>query len=256
MGLVAEPEEPPTPPDPRPDHFPFQIDRLAEAVARQVAEPVWQQITDGESRWPVTVVVTAAVAMQLALPTNVSLPNQWILPSLEGAIAVGLIAANPRKITRVSTSLRVASIGMIGLMSVANSWAAIRLIRHLIHGTAGDAPTLLSTGAAIWLTNVIVFSLYYWELDRGGPAIRAKGTTAPPDFLFPQYSDPRLAPDNWAPVFLDYFYVSFTNATAFSPTDVMPLSRWAKMAMTAQSLISIVTVALVVSRAVNILPAG
>jgi hypothetical protein len=255
---VSEPDDPGEPTEPRAkpakaDRLPFQIDRLAEAVARQVAEPVWQQINDGESRWPVTVVVSAAVAMQLALPSNVSLPNRWIIPSLEGAIAVGLIAANPRRINRVSTSLRVAAIGLIGLMSLANCWAAVRLVRHLIHGTAGDAPTLLSTGAAIWLTNVIAFAMWYWELDRGGPAVRAGGTTEPPDFLFPQYSDPRLAPKNWAPVFLDYFYTSFTNATAFSPTDVLPLSLWAKLMMMVQSGISLVTVGLVVARAVNVL---
>ncbi len=231
--------------------FPFE--RLADAVARQVAEPVWQQITDGESRWPVTIVVSAAVAMQLALPSNVSLPNRWIIPTLEGAIAIGLIAANPRRINRVSTSLRVAAIGLIGLMSVANGWAAARLVRHLVRGTALTAPTLLSTGAAIWLTNVIAFAMWYWELDRGGPASRARGTEAPPDFLFPQYSDPRLAPDNWSPVFLDYFYTSFTNATAFSPTDVLPLSLWAKLMMMVQSAISLVTVGLVVARAVNVL---
>ena len=245
-GVPAERHEPS-------DRNPLALDRLADMVARQVTDPVWQRINDGESRWPVTVVVAAAIAIQVALPPNVSLPSRWIIPTLEGAIVIGLVAANPRKINRVSTSLRVAAIGLIGLMSIANGWAAVRLVRHLIHGTAGNASTLLSTGAAIWLTNVIAFAMWYWELDRGGPAIRATGTTAPPDFLFPQWSDPRLAPDNWAPVFLDYFYVSFTNATAFSPTDVLPLSLWAKLMMMVQSGISLVTVGLVVARAVNVL---
>jgi hypothetical protein len=189
----------------------------------------------------------------LALPPNVSLPSRWIIPSLEGAIAIGLVVANPRKIDRVSTSIRASAIGLIGLMSIANGWAAVRLVRHLIHGTAGNSTTLLSTGAAIWLTNVIAFAMWYWELDRGGPALRAQGTTARPDFLFPQWGDPRLAPEGWAPVFLDYFYVSFTNATAFSPTDVLPLSLWAKLMMMVQSAISLVTVGLVVARAVNVL---
>ncbi|HEY4418287.1 MAG TPA: hypothetical protein VGN22_02145 [Pseudonocardia sp.] len=249
---MAEPDDPPAKPA-KADRLPFQIDRLAEAVARQVAEPVWQQINDGESRWPVTVVVSAAVAMQLALPSNVSLPNRWIIPSLEGAIAIGLIAANPRRINRISTSLRVAAIGLIGLMSLANCWAAVRLVRHLIHGTAGDAPTLLSTGAAIWLTNVIAFAMWYWELDRGGPAARANAVRDWPDFLFVQMQNPDSAPRDWQPAFVDYFYLAFTNATAFSPTDVMPLSRWAKLTMMVQAAVALVVVVLVVARAINAL---
>jgi uncharacterized membrane protein len=98
-----------------------------------------------------------------------------------------------------------------------------------------------------------VFALWYWELDRGGPAARATAPRPYPDFLFPQMQSPELAPDNWEPSFTDYLYVSFTNATAFSPTDVMPLSRWAKLTMMLHSMVSVVTVALVIARAVNIL---
>jgi hypothetical protein len=112
---------------------------------------------------------------------------------------------------------------------------------------------LLITGGAIWLTNVIIFALWYWELDRGGPVARALAVKQYPDFQFPQMVSPDMAPPDWEPMFADYLYLGFTNAAAFSPTDVMPLSRWAKMAMTLQSAISIVTVALVVARAVNIL---
>ncbi len=123
-----------------------------------------------------------------------------------------------------------------------------------MYGTeGGSAGPLLVTGGAIWLTNVIVFGLWYWEFDRGGPVARANATRMYPDFLFVQMTSPHLAPPDWEPAFSDYLYLSFTNAAAFSPTDVMPLSRWAKMAMTMQAVISIVTVALVVARAVNIL---
>jgi uncharacterized membrane protein len=116
---------------------------------------------------------------------------------------------------------------------------------------------LLLTGGVIWLTNVIAFSLWYWEFDRGGPVARALNLKDKyPDFQFPQMVSPEMAPPDWEPAFFDYFYLAFTNATAFSPTDVMPMSRWAKAAMTVQTIISIVTVALVVSRAVNILPTG
>jgi hypothetical protein len=115
------------------------------------------------------------------------------------------------------------------------------------------APELIVTGGAIWLTNVIVFGLWYWEFDRGGPVARVHATHLYPDFQFVQMVSPEMAPPEWEPAFGDYLYLSFTNAAAFSPTDVMPLSRWAKMAMLLQSVISIVTVALVIARAVNIL---
>jgi hypothetical protein len=123
-----------------------------------------------------------------------------------------------------------------------------------VQGTEGNSPgPLLVTGGIIWLTNVIVFGLWYWEFDRGGPVSRAHAYKMYPDFLFAQMTTPQLAPPDWEPAFGDYLYLSFTNAAAFSPTDVLPLSRWAKMAMTAQATVSIVTVALVVARAVNIL---
>ena len=121
--------------------------------------------------------------------------------------------------------------------------------------TARSARTpgpLLASGAAIWLTNVIAFALWYWEFDRGGPVARAHGRTAVPDFQFVQMQSPELAPPDWEPEFVDYLYLSFTNATAFSPTDVMPLSRWAKMVMLVQSAVSLVTVALIISRAVSL----
>ena len=124
-----------------------------------------------------------------------------------------------------------------------------------MRGTGIRTPSeLLLTGAAIWLTNVIVFGLWYWEFDRGGPVARAHAVKQYPDFLFPQMgSPPELTPPDWEPEFVDYLYFSFTNATAFSPTDVMPLSRWAKLTMLAQSAVSLMTVALVIARAVNIL---
>ena len=116
-----------------------------------------------------------------------------------------------------------------------------------------DAGSLLFNGGAVWLTNVIVFALWYWEADRGGPAARANARHEYPDFLFAQMTAPEMAPRDWEPRFLDYLYLSFTNATAFSPTDTLPLSRWAKLTMMAQSAVSLVTVALVIARAVNIL---
>jgi uncharacterized membrane protein len=147
----------------------------------------------------------------------------------------------------------ILSLVLVAILSLANAFSVARLAVGLVQGTEGEnAGPLLVTGAAIWLTNVIVFALWYWEFDRGGPVARANGTRTYPDFQFVQMTSPQLAPPDWEPAFGDYAYLSFTNAAAFSPTDVMPLTRWAKMAMTVQSAVSIVTIALVVARAVNI----
>jgi hypothetical protein len=139
-------------------------------------------------------------------------------------------------------------------MSLSNAASGARLIVDLVRGQGILDPTrLLLTGGAIWLTNVIVFGIWYWEFDRGGPIERAAGTQPYPDFVFPQMTNPELAPVDWEPGFVDYLYVSFTNAMAFSPTDAMPMTRWAKLTMLAQSIISVITLVLVIARAVNIL---
>jgi hypothetical protein len=155
---------------------------------------------------------------------------------------------------RHSPVLRMLGLLLIAVASLANAWSMGRLVDGLVNGTAGStAAPLLASAANIWLTNVIIFALWYWELDRGGPVARAHAEVLEIDFLFPQMATPHVAPVDWEPRFADYLYVSFTNATAFSPTDTMPLTRWAKMAMALQSAISLVTAALVIARAVNIL---
>ena len=130
---------------------------------------------------------------------------------------------------------------------------ATKLIDAIVSRGIVDARSLLLSGGSIWITNVVIFGLWFWELDRGGPGKRAEAVEPFPDFMFPQMSDPRFAPSDWHPNFFDYLYTSFTNASAFSPTDVMPLSRWAKMLMLIQSMTALLIVGLVVARAVNIL---
>ena len=225
----------------------------AKAVERQVV-PAWQRATDGEHRLPVAAAVALAIALQLVLPKRLAIHPTWLLPSLEGLLLLGLIAANPTHINRTSTALRTASVALIALISLANAWSTAQLIKGLVNGTQGDnASLLLSRGASVYITNILVFALWYWEWDRGGPVSRAQGVRPYPDFLFPQMAQPELTPPDWKPNFVDYLYVSFTNAAAFSPTDTMPLSRWAKMLMLLQSAIALLTVAFVVARAVNIL---
>ena len=216
--------------------------------------PAWKRATEGEKRWPVSLVVLIAIGLQLRLPGSLALHPTWLLPTVEAVLIIGLVAVNPKHINRRSRAARTASIVLILAVSVGNAWSAGHLIRAILTGHAGrTAGPLLADGGAIWLTNVIVFGLWYWELDRGGPVARAHGDRAYADFFFPQMGNPELAPPDWEPVFWDYLYVSFTNATAFSPTDAMPLTRWTKMAMAVQAAVSLATVALVVARAINIL---
>jgi uncharacterized membrane protein len=174
------------------------------------------------------------------------------LPLIELVMLVVLVGTNPGRIAP-DKRRRVLSMILVATISVANAISAGRLIARLLNAGEENAGPLLLIGGAIWLTNVIAFSLWYWELDRGGPVGRALATHKYPDFLFPQMQAPELAPRHWEPAYVDYFYMSFTNATAFSPTDVMPLTRWAKLTMLGQSAISLATVALVIARAVNIL---
>ncbi|WP_231591035.1 hypothetical protein [Saccharothrix sp. ST-888] len=217
-------------------------------------EPAWRRATEGEQRWAVTVAILVAVGLQLFLPARLTIHPHWMLPALELALLVALAGLNPhRRVDHASRSLRALSLCLVAAMSLANGWSAVKLVRELLHASGTAAPALLGTGGAIWATNVIAFALWYWEWDRGGPAARARGDKNYPDFLFPQMQAHELAPARWEPTFLDYLYVAFTNATAFSPTDTMPLSVWAKMLMMFQTVVSLMIVVLVVARAVNIL---
>jgi uncharacterized membrane protein len=226
---------------------------LAQTGHRLAHIPSWRRPTRGEHRWPVAVAVLFAIALQFLIPPRLALQPVYLLPSIEFALLLLLVAANPRRIEHGRRWVRLASLAMVALASLANAWSAVQLIRGLVNATEGeDAGQLLLVGGGIWLTNVIIFALWYWEFDRGGPTERTKGTRYP-DFQFPQMQTPELASQDWSPAFVDYLYLSFTNAMAFSPTDAMPLNRWAKLLMLSQSLVSLVTVALVIARAVNIL---
>lgn len=227
---------------------------LADRLEAQVI-PGWLRPHPGESRVLLALAILLAASFQLLLaPQFTVLRPRWLVPGLEVALLVTLTVINPVRLTRESKPGRVLSLVLVALISVDNGASAALLDGKLIHGTAGGtAGPLLASGAAIYLTNIIVFGIWYWELDRGGPYARARARNRYPDFLFPQMTQRHLAPKTWRPQFSDYLYVSFTNATAFSPTDTMPLTRWAKQLMTLQSAVSLSTTALVIARAVNIL---
>jgi hypothetical protein len=216
--------------------------------------PAWARRSAGESRLAATVAVLAVIALQWVLPDRLTVRPAALIPGLALILLVVLIVANPVRIDREAQWLRWASLALSGLLGVATAWSVDRLVAGLIDGQLSNSPgVLLSSGAGVWATNVLVFALWYWEFDRGGPAARAHGRKKHPDLLFPQMQLGKLVDREWEPQFVDYFYLAFTNATAFSPTDVMPLSRWAKVMMTVEAAISFVTGILVIARAVNVL---
>lgn len=217
--------------------------------------PAWQRKTDGEARLPVACVVLLAIALQLVLPAKLGIRPKYLLPGLETAVLIALVIANPRRFTKRSNGLRALGLFLLGLVIVANVASAGLLIDDLLRsrGPAGNPIQLLTSAGDIYLTNILAFGLLYWELDRGGPVARTHGDVQHPDYLFPQMTSPHLAPVHWEPSILDYVYVSLTNATAFSPTDTMPMSARAKATMGLQSLVSLLTVGLAIARVTNIL---
>jgi uncharacterized membrane protein len=222
--------------------------------AKLDAAAAWGIESQQETRWPVVAAVLAAIALQLVLPDNVivGLGARALVPGLEGAFLVVLLVSNPGRLTAEQRGLRVVGVALIALVTIANTVSLLELLHALLYVSKTAGRPLVYASVPVWLTNVIAFGLWYWELDRGGPARRCQPTHRKPDFLFPQMGA-RGSDPTWTPDFGDYLYTSFTNATAFSPTDTMPLTSWAKLLMMFQSMASLVTVVLVVSRAVNIL---
>ena len=218
------------------------------------AEARADDFTVGEPRWPMACAVIAAMVLTVLLPDSLRAGPKLLLPVLAGLLLAALIVGDPGKIDRRSRALRALSIGLAFVLVVGALWATAALIDDLINGgsTTNSASDLLEAGSVVWLLNIIAFALVYWELDSGGATARAFQAPAHPDFAFPQQLSPELAPAGWRPRFVDYLYLAFTNATAFSPTDAMPMVPWAKLTMAVQSLTSIAILGLVIARAVNI----
>lgn len=210
----------------------------------------------GESRWPpavaLVVYIAFTIAVRLWLPHQSAVRLPWLVPSLEAALLVALVAGNPARLARRTHWVRRIAMAIVIVLVAAALWATALLIYDLIrgHGVSRSASELLASGALVWLGNNLAFGMLYWLMDSGGPIARLRATT-PVDFAFTQQMSPELAPPGWRPVFLDYLHLGFTNATAFSPTDVMPLSLRAKYAMLIQSTVALALFGLVVARAVN-----
>jgi hypothetical protein len=238
------------------------IVRRAENLAKGAEQrlPAWLQPGNPESRWPVLVALIAAIVMQRAIPVAYTVVPRWPLIAMELLLLVILVTLNPRRLTRDTTYGRWASFVLLAAITIDNTTSAILLDYRILTGEVSNDPeVLLGSGAAVFVTNIIVFGIWYWELDLGGPFARQ----APlenrnpkrryPDFMFPQMDARQVAPKDWEPRFLDYLYVSVTNVMAFSPTDTMPLTHRAKAMMTVQALVAVSTIALVFARAVNVL---
>src|SRR5262245_28858178 len=208
----------------------------------------------GEARWPMAGAGLAAMVLTILMPESVQLGPRWLLPSIEGILLVAIVAADPGRIDRRTHWLRWLSIALVSVLVLGALWATAQLIDDLIHGgpETNSASDLLAAGSIVWLSNIIAFALLYWELDGGGVAARFHRLPDEGDFAFPQQMNPRIGAPGWRPRFVDYLYLGFTNATAFSPTDTMPLAPWAKIAMMVQSVISLAILGLVVARAVNV----
>jgi uncharacterized membrane protein len=208
---------------------------------------------EAEPFWPAQVTVLLAIVVQVLLPGRLTAGPDWLVPSLEGGLLFGMFVVTPNVVEDEHPRRRRISLSLTGLVTAGNIFSLAALTHLLLSRNVSDGRGLIVAGVLIWLTNLLIFALWYWEMDRGGPGRRAAGRDGPPDFLFPQMSDDRIEPRDWRPKFFDYLYVSLTNNTAFSPTDTMPLTLMAKAVMGIQSVVSLLTIGLIVSRAVNIL---
>jgi len=209
----------------------------------------------GESLWPPVAAVLAFlvinVVVRLTIPAEGVFRAPWLTPALEVVVLIVLVTHQPTSAAERRRLRRLALV-LVGALVAAALWATGVLVSDLIRGVgvSNDAGDLLLTGAVVWLGNNLAFALLYWLIDGGGPLARTR-LAVPVDFAFTQQLSPELAPSGWRPVFLDYLHLGFTNATAFSPTDVLPLTHRAKYAMLVQSTVALALIGLVVARAVN-----
>jgi uncharacterized membrane protein len=205
-----------------------------------------------EPRWPASLALLVCVGLYIALPDRLVVGPRWLVPVL---VALPLVPLSARKHRRPNdaTWVRMVTLGLIGLVTLANIASVALLVHHLLNANVTQGRDLIYSAVSVWLTNVIVYGLWFWEIDRGGPHRRAGVETLLPDIQFPQMENPSLAPKDWRPRFFDYLFTSFANGTSFAPADAMPLTAKAKTLFATESIVSLVTIAVVAARAVNIL---
>jgi hypothetical protein len=217
-------------------------------------DPITGEVIRGESPWPMAIAVVALMTLTLVSSTELAILPVWLPAGIEGVLLLAILLGDPGRIDRQTPWLRAATIALIAVLVASTLGSTTVLIYNLLTNSAiaNEAVPLLVAGAKVWLGNNVAFALLYWAFDCGGPAARAHGMPRYPDLAFPQQTSPDLAPPGWRPQFIDYLYVGFTTANAFSPTDTMPMVPWAKVAMGSQALISFGIVGLVIARVVNL----
>ena len=232
-------------------HYPA----VPTGLERELDKGVHDALTRYDPFWGGQVVLGAAILLQLSLSEQLTPGPSWLLPAMEGVALLALSVASPHPRLRHSPLRRHLALTLIGVVSAANAYSLAMLVHFLLRGGRVSGHALIGSGVVLWVTNVLLFGVWFWQLDGGGPLARRLKRKPHPDFLFPQMTDDAkaFAPRGWEPTLLDYLYTSFTNATAFSPTDTMPLTVMAKALMAGQSLVALTTIGLVFARAVNIL---
>jgi len=210
----------------------------------------------GERWWPVALAIIVVAGLHVALPAKYRGNPPWVGPAVLLALLAALVIGDPGRIDRQKSWLRIITGTLIAFITVANLFAAAHLVHDILTSNklfASNATGLLATGGVIWVTNVIAFGLWYWDLDRGGAAARAHHPQASAAFVFPEMLLTGYAPAAWVPEFADYLSLAFWTATAFGPTDVSAIKRWAKLLMMIEVMVSLGIGALVIARAINIL---
>jgi hypothetical protein len=211
-----------------------------------------------QRRWPATLTVLVVLGMQFALPLEMGGFPRAVLPGMEAVLLLPVAVSNPVRLVKDSRGVRIAGVALSLMLAIANAVTLGLLVVHVLNAdSVGRMPaaSLVRAGVLIWTTNVAAVAIAFWELDRGGPFARDPAHARPvqrPDLLFPQQTGvPGWDARGWRPGFGDYLFVAFTGATAFSPTDTLPLSFPAKLIMTLASGVSLITIGILVARAVN-----
>jgi uncharacterized membrane protein len=217
---------------------------------RRLAEDV-EDLGRADPLWPGQLATLVALGLYLVLPVQLTIGPGWPIPVAEIAVLVGLVVAT--RGGRSARRRRAVALGLLLVAVCANLTALGMLSDYLVTGGRATGSSLIGGGLLIWTTNWLLFGVLYWEIDRGGPVRPEGAKPVAPDLLFPQMTEPRLAPDGWMPTFVDYLYVSLTNQTAFSPTDTLPLTIRVKLLMGVQGVAGLVTTGVIVARAVNVL---
>lgn len=201
--------------------------------------------------WPAQVTVLAAILLSLAVPARLTVGAWWLLPAVEAGLLMGMVVTTPAPPTDHDQRRRLVRIGLVSILSGANVLALFLLTELLVEGANVSGRSLLGGGAILWLSAVLLFAVWFWELDRGGPVRRILNRERNPDFLFPPMTHDDWSPDDWDPQISDYLYLSLNNAASFSPAESMPLTRRAKLLMSIQTLTSLTTMTVVLAYAIN-----